>query len=397
MTAYIQSLSRLYRIGLMTLMAAPFLILASCVDEKEQAPRGIIGLAGLNEGVQTVIETRADITTPNGYSKLDSVMSIKAYIFAFNKDTHTRESNTENDHNGVFSYKNNKWSSTLEGSHNFEYTLFAYSPDTIPAASVTLTSSDGLSAQLQMTDLKVITSCDPMASVAAAGGNAPGGTPTRITSFTEGSHNIGVAQVAEVTDEERTRVWLGMRHLYAKASIKFVVDPAYDLIRTIKVKEVKVKAASGTLTGTSTYTYANSTNLQGTIAWSTDAYSTPAASVNLLQDPTAPDDLFDTDPVSGDPLETITLSSTPKPFGWFCFLPKQKPSLTLAVKYDVYDKKGNLIRADQEVTNGNLLQNVPTAAQGLAAGNNYIITVRVNPTYLYQLGDGDTDLEIVIE
>jgi hypothetical protein len=225
-----------------------------------------------------------------------------------------------------------------------------------------------------------------MASVAAAGGT--GDTPA--TDFSEGSFSIGVVNILT---SPKTKVWLAMNHIYSKATISFVVNAGYNAIRTVVLKNATVSIPTGILPGTSTYTFAKGSS-PAVATWSSSDLNGDAKTIDLMFGPTAEPDLLD---LSGDPepqpLNQVTLSASSKKFAWFCFLPKSKPTLTLKVVYDIYDKEGNLIRADQTVTNANILANLSS----VAAGNNYNITVRVNPTYLYQLSDSDASLELIIE
>jgi hypothetical protein len=54
--------------------------------------------------------------------------------------------------------------------------------------------------------------------------------------------------------------------------------------------------------------------------------------------------------------------------------------------YNVYDRKGNLIRKDCKAKN---VLNLPTG--GLTRGQKYTFNLTVNPTYLYVLSDPDLD------
>ena len=58
----------------------------------------------------------------------------------------------------------------------------------------------------------------------------------------------------------------------------------------------------------------------------------------------------------------------------------------MSATYNVYDRKGNLIR--KACTAENVL-NLPTG--GLARGQKYTFNLTVNPTYLYVLSDPDLD------
>ena len=89
----------------------------------------------------------------------------------------------------------------------------------------------------------------------------------------------------------------------------------------------------------------------------------------------------------------IELDNTATELAWFCFLPRDNfPQLDLNVKYNVYDKKGNLLRENQTATNPNLIR-----VQEPVKGQNYIIRVNINPSFVYQMGDAQVESELPVE
>ena len=406
MTAYAKTKSRISGWGVIPVLTS-LLLFASCQHETETANRGILEVAQVSMGAETVIETRANTISGSGtgYSPIESVMSINVKIFAFDGTNNTRKQPDDDEgtflcnkkpgaNEGEYEYE---WSSSLDAEDENRYNLFAYSLDGLcTSASLATNDNDGVNAVLTMNGLKVITESDPMVSVAAAGGNDNSGL---LTDFTEGSYNIGTVAIKSVGthDELKTKVWLAMQHLYAKAMVKFKVDAGYDKIRTVKLKSAVISTVGGgVLPGNSTYNYSTRT-----ISWSASNYNGDAITLDLMD----PEGVTTIPLVYEDPdaeEKKVVLGTTAVPFAWFCFLPKQTPSISLTVTYDVYDKAGKCIRKDQSVTNANLLSVVPAPdqenpANGLIAGNDYMITVCVKPTYLYQLSDGDAPLELIIE
>ena len=367
--------------SLAAILTAATLILMSC--RREDAALTVTLYPVVSSNVETVIETRALSADYKAFEVEGT--KIQAYALAFDKITGLNRV-PDGDSDGIFTRKTSGWSSTLEVTNDLIYSIYAYSPAPFPAATTSFNYNGG-TPQLTFTGLSVITDTDPMANVAAAGGT--GSSPSTL--YTVGLFSIGTV---DVTGNPKTKVWLGMNHLYSKATISFVVNNDYNAIRTIVLKNASVSIPTGTLPGTSTYTFAKGASA-ASMSWSGSALSGPEKTVDIMFGPTAEPDLLD---LSGDPepqpLNQVTLSATPKNFAWFCFLPKFRPTLALQVTYDVYDKKGNLIRADQTVTNGNILANLPGS---VSPGNNYNITVRVNPTYLYQLSDADATFELIIE
>ena len=67
-----------------------------------------------------------------------------------------------------------------------------------------------------------------------------------------------------------------------------------------------------------------------------------------------------------------------------CFAPTLSDNLTLVSTYDVYDRKGNLIRENSTATN-----KLPDLAA--VRGQRVLLNMTVNPTYLYVLSEPDLD------
>jgi hypothetical protein len=90
------------------------------------------------------------------------------------------------------------------------------------------------------------------------------------------------------------------------------------------------------------------------------------------------------------------LTTSYQPFNG-CFMPVGSAILALTSVYDVYDRKGNLIRENCTATNTKALKDILTGQTEAHRGYRYIINLTVQPTYLYQLSEPDVDNpEIVI-
>ena len=377
--------------SLTAILTVAAMVLVSCRNEEPEGMKVTLYPVVMSH-VGNVIETRALVA--DDYSKLSTVgTTIEANAVAFKVVGNTRVS-TE-DKNGIFTRSADRWTSNLEVTEtenqddNFQYNIYTYSPSrtSFPAHEVVFDYNEG-TPKLTFTDLAVITGADPLVGIAAAGGEANSDPAPELN---KGSYSTGPVKIINAESyEKRTAVWLAMDHLYAKATLSFKVDDEYNAIRTIKLKGAAVSIATGKLAGTSTYTYAKGTDAD-VIVWSdAAAYTGDAVSVQLVGEGATNAVNYDED------TNVITLTTSTKEVSWFCFLPRFKPVITLTVTYDVYDKEGGMVRENQVVTNNNLLRNVAWTGESVV-GNNYKITVKVNPTYLYQLSDGDANLEIVIE
>ena len=79
-------------------------------------------------------------------------------------------------------------------------------------------------------------------------------------------------------------------------------------------------------------------------------------------------------------------------FGSCYLVPNDGHAVAIRAKYDVYDKNGTLIRADEIAVNNSLvitLKNTSGNYNPIEAGTEYKVNVQVIPDYLYVLGDDD--------
>ena len=68
-----------------------------------------------------------------------------------------------------------------------------------------------------------------------------------------------------------------------------------------------------------------------------------------------------------------------------CFCPSTASKFILETTYDVYDRKGNLIREGETASNTISLQ------YNLTSGQMHTVNITVQPTFLYMLSDPDLD------
>ena len=73
------------------------------------------------------------------------------------------------------------------------------------------------------------------------------------------------------------------------------------------------------------------------------------------------------------------------------FMPQGVDKLKLTSVYDVYDKKGNLIRESCMATNTLILKELFSEQNESRRGCRYTIKMTIQPTYLYVLSEPDLD------
>ena len=166
---------------------------------------------------------------------------------------------------------------------------------------------------------------------------------------------------------------LMLDHLYSCVKFKFLVNSDYDKLRTIKLTKVELKT-----------TQQISYPLEVTMKAGED-YDVPWDA-----DPTSRSNDYVSLPVSED--GDILSATTPKEVEGY-FVPKSEvaSNLVLRCTYDVYDKnvteehpKGNLVRSNCVAEN-----KLPALVAG--ANKRTVLTLTVNPTYLYVLSEPDLD------
>ena len=345
----------------------------------------------IKSNIETSVETRALAGNYSDYNT-GTRQSIYAYAHAYNYTSTPQEGI---DITGAFVPSTaGGWRSTLKAEDNVSYYLYCHTA--IPGATgYSLNFTDAGHVNLSFSNLSVISDTDPLVSVAASGKTLPD-NPAANTypELTDGSYDIG--KVEHVKENgiivQSTKVFLALKHLYAKATLSFKIDADYNSLRTVKVKEVTVSTTQGaTLEGSSfKYNYiTHELNTEGGAISNTTTQKT----LDIIRG------LSSTAVFDDDGMTEITLKDDDfYDFGWFTFLPTANlpsgslPLLNITVTYDVYDKTGVLVRENQTATNGNILK----GAVG-TAGNNNRIRITVKPTYLYVLSDNDAKLELSID
>lgn len=378
--------TNLIRLCASVLLAATALV--SC-QRDDMEDRNLVTLYPVVESnIETTVLTRA-LTGYSAYNS-GSRQTIRAYAV-----------NTPSDEiaTGLFSPSaDGGWRSTLKVEANESYYYYVYSYTSLPGAtdySLNFTNQDDVN--LTFKDLNIISNTDPLVSTAAAGAFlVKNPDSSEYPKLTEGSFSIG--EVKTPANDKSTKVFLAMKHLYAKATLSFKVDPTYNELRTIKVKQVTVSTtAGGTLPGDHKINFKKNTDIAQLVKDETTSVSNESqTSVDILRGESSTV-TFD-DP---DAKDCVTLVPDLIEFGWFTFLPAtylggNNPSLSITVTYDVYDKSNPAVplRQDQTATNSNILRNLTS---GGTAGNNYRINLTVNPTYLIVLSDTDVSEGVQIE
>ena len=190
-------------------------------------------------------------------------------------------------------------------------------------------------------------------------------------------------------------IFLLFDHLYASLRFRFMVDPTYAALRTIRLKKLELIAYSSDSGGAVYAKY----NVKITLK-KTDDGSTPIESVVYTPDVSstsvAPVPIFEWDNTSEN--QVILNSVTPTDF-MGCFVPGDNTYFKLRSTYDVFDNNppydpsthsiGNLIRENCQAENTIDLRTWFGTELITTRGCSYSLTMTVQPTYLYMLSDPD--------
>ncbi len=172
-------------------------------------------------------------------------------------------------------------------------------------------------------------------------------------------------------------VFLLFDHLFSALRLQMRVQGDYNALRTIKLKELKLKTYEGeTPTKKKTnVTITLTANTEGTdpiteVEFTPYGEDTDAGSVFYSE--------------AGHELNENYQEFTGQ------FMPKGVNKIILESTYDVYDKKGNLVRQGCTATNTLNISMFSGQTQALR-GCRYTINLTINPTYLYMLSEPDLD------
>lgn len=159
-----------------------------------------------------------------------------------------------------------------------------------------------------------------------------------------------------------------LEHIYSAVDFKLKVDPVYYTLRRIKLKKMVLKTTTVSSVNATVIIQANQDAPIQSLSWTPSGGS--GNEVTLYEE--------------GD--EELFLTTEPQLIRGF-MSPLVNNRLTIESEYDVYDTQGNLVRENCKAENylGSLI------SQDLKSGQKSVVTLTVNPTYLYVLSDPDLD------
>jgi hypothetical protein len=244
----------------------------------------------------------------------------------------------------------NKWNAYFEVKKNKTFTVYGYMPKTGEMGSA-LTKSTADEATLTITGMKAITTDDICIIT---------GVKDSETGLKEGSFSW-----RENALDDDYYIYMLLNHLYASLRFSMKVDATYAELRTIKLKSMTLSTNQSSVDAAITLIH----NTTGAMPITNVSYTSTGSDSEVV--------IFSDD-------DGLALSPvTPKVIDG-CFAPTLSGNLTLTTSYDVYDRYGNLVRANCTATN-----KLPILEA--TRGQRLQLNLTVSPTYLYVLSDPDLD------
>ena len=335
--------------------------LAACQNEGLDRKKGSIRVSAFAYEGQVVSRAAADGYTDfaNTYGATTSTPLVMPFWAVSGANSFNFEA----------SYNGEDWSSYchLEPS-TYNYNFYSYLPKSITddGVGVTFNSSP---ATLTFGNVPAVLGKDLLVSAATTNGDSSTDNP--YDQYIDGS--------------DKQPLTFRMDHVLAKLTFSFTnpTGKSFSDLRRIVIKAVEVKTDwSPRWNIVCTMGNSLSYNIE-----SSDGEPVTHIIENNSSQPTIGES------VSGYLVEQKPDNqSASTSFGSCYLVPNNGYQVAIRATYDVYDKNGTLIRADEKAVNNSLvitLKNTSGNYNPIEAGTEYKVNVKVIPDYLYVLGDDD--------
>ena len=352
-------------------------------DEPKTEKSSEVQLASYVAGYEEVNRTNMTRawTPPSGFSVFDTGQRSISVFFTQN----TTQNTTAGDER--FFFKNSgKWMVSGEEISAGTYYLYGYMPhDKSITSAVSVLTEEGkkeyqYGAVLTLSNVPTVSNADFCVMVGAINGYNNGYSAVSEDYEITGLKRGAFQYVAP--GRGNNYVFLLFDHLFSALRLQMRVQGDYNALRTIKLKELKLM----------TYEGETATKKKTDVAITLEANGNgndPITNVTFTPHGT------ETEAGSVFTSEAgFELNENWQEFTGH-FMPQGVNKILLESTYDVYDKKGNLVR--QGCTATNTLNISMFSGQTQAKrGCRYTINLTINPTYLYVLSDPDLDNPTVI-
>ena len=364
------------RARLLLLMSA-VILLAACSDDTDRSgslpdDTDVLQIAAYTQDLTSPSQSAATraVTVPSGYSQYAGSASIGVFM--------TKSSTTDNSTEmTLISYEDNVWHSLVKVIKDTPYYIYGYMP-AYATSTITPNTSFDNGAILKFTNVPSVMSED-FSVITGVLQLLPdnAGNPVQ-----EGTLKAGTfAYMGK--ESGKNFVDLMFDHLYGALNINLKVADNYNSLRTIKLKELRLRTI---VNGTPSKSKTNVT-----VTLNKTAGDSPIS--NVVYEPTGEDegDLTFFQSATGKELGTTDYESF---MGHF--MPEGITTFVVTSVYDVYDKQGNLIRKDCTAENTLGLYDLFDRQTVTMRGYKYTIKLTVMPTYLYILSEPDLDSPMAV-
>ena len=361
---------------------------AEPIEPTFNTPSGYVSYADLNrqaDPTQSTIHVFLTTTSATANKiETEGNFTFRPTYYTAEEATAYNETNnlqpSDADYKQAGDIKSSRWTSGVWMSKDInDYYVYGYMPASI--RNVQLSPNQGTYANkavLYLPNLSAITPADLCIIVGVKGWTEPH-HPTIANS------GIKIGEFAYHSSENYKEgdpatggnyIYLLLDHLYTCLDFEYLVGNEYSQLRTIKLRKVEMTLEGLRYNVTVTIDGSECTTVYEEIPNSTSLQTAKA---------------FDrTQSTEGTTIPTWENNESKGLRVPGYFTPKVSGNFTLKSTYDVYDKKGNLIRASQTAENLITPANLNIVGEhSHEAGKVHTLKLIIEPTYLYQLSDGD--------
>lgn len=271
----------------------------------------------------------------------------------------------EEDKRGMFSNSTGQWTSNIDIANGQLFYIYGYMPkEACVDASVAPIPGGTVvnGAVMTLEGLSPLSTIDVCVVVGAKQGDQQRLPITEVEDLRQGHFSFIGRSAAQ-----GNFVYLLLNHIYASLGFQFRVDATYSELRTIVLKKMQLSTTSASAT-TATVTLRANNGGEDPIESITWASVAGEKQITIYDD-----------------ADGQTLTTSYADIHDCVFANIINGDITIVCTYDVYDKAGNLTRAN--CVTENKLPRMTVANRG----ERTTLRLTVNPTYLYVLSDADLD------
>ena len=244
------------------------------------------------------------------------------------------------------------------------YYILGYMPADVGSNNTVTVNSETSSATMNFHDLPTVTDQDFCIVVGVKEGIIP---------LVESDQGSFVYHAPENTSDGYF-VSLLADHLYASVEFRVTIANDYNVLRKVMLKKMVLKCQSSDKTLLDAVVTL-SMNDQGTHPLVTDPVSTPKTGGAVEH-------------VLYNNAEGVELSPTVFQSFSGCFAEGLGDGLSVECEYDIYDRVSG---ENNKIETRTVVNGLKSLLQNMKRGRKKVINLLVDPTYLYQLSDGDVD------